>query len=101
MQFSETGPYYYWWSNQFSAAFPELPFEMKLNGKKIMVCGYSINYYLEEIFWDDKTVVGKTDQHPYFIQKCISEKMNINNKNENWDISMINKQLDRICLQEI
>jgi hypothetical protein len=99
MQFSEAGPYYYWWSNQFSAAFPELPIEMNLNGKKVMICGYSTNYYLEEIFWDDKTIVGKTDRHPYYIIKNISEKMDNDNKND--DLSMINQQLGSICLQEI
>jgi len=78
MQISKSPTYYYWWSHQCNIAFPEMRFQININGNNIMTQGYSTNYYLEEIYWRDKIVVGVSDVNPLVIIKLNKDTEKIN-----------------------
>ena len=80
MQNLEPPIYYYWWSDQCNVAFPERRFKINLNGTEVLAIGYSNNYYLDEICWLDKIVVGTSKVHPHLIIKSNAYVERINNQ---------------------
>ena len=80
MSFSNKPPdlkYYYWWSNMCYTAFPESFFIIIIDGKEIRATGYSENYYLDHIHWDDKKVVGISSIHPWVLHKQYKDAQNL------------------------
>ena len=71
--------YYYWWSDICSIAFPSMKFKIILDNKPIYALGCSTNYYLEEIKWPDKRIVGISDIDPLEVNKQNKEISDVNN----------------------
>ena len=61
--------YYYWWSDMGFQAFPNMKFKITLKEREINTLGYTTNYYLDEIKWPDKRVVGISETNPMELYK--------------------------------
>ena len=88
MSFSNQEKYYYYWSDLCYTAFPNTKFTIILDGREIDAVGYSQNYYLEEIKWADKKVVGISTELPWILNYQYKQSLklsdlltNINIKN--------------------